>query len=92
MYFGEFRRNICAQDLRVCNLLWLARLGDYLNSHLKHRVQCFGLILAGDVNIIFTTPSVLRLCCQVSLINVGRVWAAKRRVIGVTGDQRARSD
>ena len=25
-------------------------------------------------------------------VNVGRVWVAKRRVIGVTGDQQARSD
>ncbi len=42
--------------------------------------------------IIFTTPSALRLCCRASFVNVGRVAVAKRRVIGVTDDQRARSD
>ena len=76
----------------MCSLFWLARLGDYLNPHLKQRVQCFSLFLAGVVNIIFATPSVLRLCCQVSFVNVGRLGVVKRRVIGVTDDQRARSD
>ena len=61
-------------------------------AHLIRRVQYLGLIWAGDLNNIFATPSASRLCCQAFFVSEGWVGVVKRRVIGVTSDQRAWSD